>query len=95
MFVVLLKFTENKTRAGEFMDGHKAWIRRGFDKGTFVLIGSLMPNLGGALVAHDMTLAELEAFVAEDPFVAEKIVTPEILEIAVSRADERLSFLLG
>lgn len=95
MFVVLLKFTENKARAGELMDGHKGWIQRGFEAGTFVLMGSLQPNLGGALVAHDTTRAELEAFVAEDPFVAEGIVTPEILEIAASRADERLSFLVG
>ncbi|MXN64714.1 hypothetical protein GR183_07335 [Stappia sp. GBMRC 2046] len=95
MFIVLLRFSENKARAGEFMDGHKAWIQRGFENGTFVLMGSLQPNLGGALVAHDTTLSELESFVGEDPFVVEKIVTPEILEITASRADDRLSFLIG
>ncbi len=31
MFVVLLKFVADKARAGEFMDAHKAWIKRGFD----------------------------------------------------------------
>jgi uncharacterized protein YciI len=95
MFVVLLKFSENKAQAGEFMDGHKAWIQRGFEHGTFVLMGSLQPNLGGALLAHGTTRAELEDFVAEDPFVAKRIVTPEILEITASTADERLSFLLS
>ncbi|NRG16722.1 hypothetical protein HPQ64_03350 [Rhizobiales bacterium] len=95
MFIVLLKFSENKARAGEFMDDHKAWIQRGFENGTFVLMGSLQPNLGGALLAHDTTLSDLESFVGEDPFVVEKIVTPEILEITASRADERLSFLIG
>lgn len=95
MFIVLLRFSENKARAGEFMDGHKAWIQRGFETGTFVLMGSLQPNLGGALLAHDTTLSDLESFVGEDPFVVEKIVTPEILEISASRADERLSFLIG
>jgi hypothetical protein len=33
--------------------------------------------------------------VNDDPFVAEKLVSAEILEIAPSRADERLNFLLG
>ena len=31
MFVILLKFSANKSRAGQFMDGHKNWIKRGFD----------------------------------------------------------------
>jgi hypothetical protein len=31
----------------------------------------------------------------QDPFVAEGVVSAEILEIAPGRADERLKFLLG
>mgnify|MGYP004230786893 CR=1 FL=1 len=39
MFIVLLKFSDNKTKAGAFMDGHKAWIQRGFAEGTFLVVG--------------------------------------------------------
>ena len=92
MFVVLLRFTD-KSKAGPLMDGHKAWIKRGFDDGVFLLAGGLQPNLGGGILARDTTLAELQRRVSEDPFVAEKVVTAEILEIAPSRADDRLSFL--
>jgi uncharacterized protein YciI len=95
MFVVLLKFSINKAEAGRFMDGHKAWLKRGFDDGVFLLAGSLQPQLGGAILAHDTTLAALQARVNDDPFVAENVVTVEILEIAPSRADDRLAFLLG
>jgi len=35
MFVVLLKFSGNKAQAGQFMEGHKNWIKRGFDDGVF------------------------------------------------------------
>lgn len=94
MFVVLLRFSENKARAGEFMEGHKEWLRRGFDDGVFLLAGSLQPNLGGAVVAHGTSLSDLESRVNADPFVTEKVVTAEILEIAASKADARLSFLL-
>lgn len=94
MFVVLLKFSANKGQAGQFMEGHKDWIKRGFDDGVFLLVGNLQPNLGGALVAHNTSLAELQARVNKDPFVAENVVTADILEIAPSRADERLKFLL-
>lgn len=95
MFVVLLKFAENKGQAGQFMDGHKAWLMRGFDDGVFVLAGSLQPNAGGGIVAHNTSLSDLESRVSEDPFVAEGVVSAEVLEIAPARADERLGFLVA
>jgi uncharacterized protein YciI len=95
MFVVLLRFSNNKGRAGQFMEGHKAWIKRGFDDGVFLLAGSLQPGLGGAILAQDTSLEELESRVNEDPFVVEDVVSADILEITPSTADERLKFLLG
>jgi uncharacterized protein YciI len=95
MFIVLLRFSRNKGQAGRFMDGHKEWIRRGFDDGVFVLTGSLRPDLGGGIVAHNTSLRDLRDRVNTDPFVAEDVVSAEIVEIAASRADERLNFLLG
>jgi len=94
VFVVLLKFSDNKGNAGQFMDGHKAWIQRGFDDGVFLLVGSLQPNAGGGIVAHNTSLPDLQSRVNDDPFVAENVVSAEILELTASRADERLSFLL-
>ena len=94
MFIVLLKFSGNKARAGQFMDGHKAWLKRGFDDGVFLLAGSLQPNQGGGILAQADSLPDLQRRVNDDPFVAEDVVTAEIVEIAPSRADDRLSFLL-
>ena len=95
MFIVLLKFSDNKSQAGLFMEGHNDWIKRGFDDGVFLLVGSLQPSLGGGIVAHNTSLAELESRVNNDPFVAENVVTAEIMEISPAKADERLNFLLS
>lgn len=95
MFIVLLKFSANQANAGQFMDGHKAWINRGFDDGVFLLAGSLQPKLGGGIVAHNTSLADLQSRVRLDPFVAENVVSAEILEITAAKTDERLKFLLG
>ena len=95
MFIVLLKFSENKDQAGQFMEGHNNWIKRGFDDGVFLLVGSLQPNLGGGIMAHNTTLPDLQRRVNDDPFVAENVVRAEIIEISPAKADERLSFLLG
>ncbi len=94
MFIVLLKFSANKSKAAEFMAEHNAWLKRGFDDGIFVLAGSLQPNLGGGIVAHNTSLEALSARVREDPFVAEDIVSEEIIEITPAKADDRLAFLL-
>ena len=94
MFIVLLKFSGNKDQAGQFMEGHKEWIKRGFDDDVFLLAGSLQPNLGGGIVAHNTSLADLQSRVNSDPFVAGNVVSAEILEITPSKADERLKFLL-
>jgi len=95
MFIILLKFSENKSKAGEFMEGHNEWIQRGFEDGVFLLVGSLQPSLGGSVIAHNIDLPKLQERVSNDPFVAENVVSAEILEIDAKKADERLSFLVG
>jgi len=58
------------------------------------MTGSLQPNLGGGVMAHNTSLTELQSRVNSDPFVAEKVVTAEIIEITPAKVDDRLSFLL-
>jgi uncharacterized protein YciI len=95
MFVVLLRFSDNKSAAGQHMQGHQEWIKRGFDDGVFLLVGSIQPSLGGAVLAHDTSLEDLQRRVDDDPFVTERVVSAEIVEIAAAKADDRLSFLLA
>lgn len=92
MFIVLLSFAD-KSRAPAFMDSHMQWLRRGFDDGVFLLSGTL-PNRGGGIFAAGTTLPELQRRVNDDPFVAEKVVTAEIIELNPSKAEPRLQFLL-
>ena len=94
MFIVLLKFSNNKAQAGQFMESHNEWIRRGFDDNVFLLVGSLQPGLGGGIMAHNTSLEDLQNRVNKDPFVVENVVSAEVFEISPARADERLEFLL-
>jgi uncharacterized protein YciI len=93
VFVVLLRFSDHKAKASQFMEGHKEWIKRGFDDGVFLLVGNLQPNLGGGIVAYNTSLKDLQSRVNNDPFVVENVVKAEVLEINPSRADPRLNFL--
>jgi uncharacterized protein YciI len=93
MFLVTLRFGANKASAPKFMDAHNAWLKRGFDDGVFLLAGSLKPAGGGGIFAAGIARTDLESRIAEDPFVAEKVVVPEFVEIEPGRVDPRLAFL--
>ncbi len=95
MFVILLKFSVNKANASQFMDGHNAWLREGFEKGVFLLAGTIQPKLGGAIVAHNATVEQIQETVRKDPFVSENVVAAEILEITPSKTAAQLSFLMA
>ena len=94
MFFVLLRFSSNKNQARQFMEAHNAWIKRGFDDGVFLLVGSLPPNTGGGIVAHNTSRSDLQSRVNGDPFAAQEVVSAEIVEFSPALADQRLQFLL-
>ncbi len=93
MFVILLRFSANRSEAARLMEGHNAWLKQGFDDGAFLLAGSLKPEGGGAILAHGMTRDELLACLEQDPFVAEDVVRVDLHEIVPGRVDQRLAFL--
>ncbi|MCG8493720.1 MAG: hypothetical protein MI743_19025 [Sneathiellales bacterium] len=93
MHVVFLEFAENKAMAKDFMAGHVAWLKKGFQEEKFLLSGSLEEGRGGAILAKDMPKSEIENIINEDPFVKEGIVKATITEFSPGIADERLSFL--
>ena len=95
MFVILLKFSTNKANAGQFMERHNAWLRDGFEKGIFLLSGSIQPKAGGAVLAHNATPEQIRTIVDADPFVAEGVVTAEIVEISASKSTPALDFLIS
>ena len=95
MFIILLRFSENKPRAADFMEGHRQWLRRGFAEGAFLLAGSLEPGEGGGILAAGGDRESISRRVNEDPFVVEKVVAAEIIELDPGMADERLNFLLS
>ena len=95
MFIILLKFGPNKASAPTHMEGHNAWLKQGFEAGHFLLAGSLQPGLGGGILAQAPDRAAVEALLAEDPFVAEGVVEPEVHELSPARADDRLAFLVA
>lgn len=95
MFAIVLQFSTNKSAAREHMDGHNAWLRKGFDDGVFLVSGSLVPGRGGIVLAAGEDAQTLRRRVDEDPFVEHGVVEADLLEFNPSKADPRLEFLLS
>jgi uncharacterized protein YciI len=93
VFIILLRFSSNRDLAGRYMPAHRDWIQQGFDDGAFVLVGSIQPQSGGAILAQADTLTAIQERVSRDPFVTEDVVQAEIIEVSPARTDGRLDFL--
>lgn len=95
MFVILLTFAENRDQAAFHMDAHKAWIKKGFDDGVFLVAGSLVPHMGGAILASGVSREQIDVRIAEDPFVVHAVVSVQIHEVAPAVAASPLQFMIG
>ena len=95
MFIIFLKFSDNKKLAGSYMEEHNKWIKKGIEDNQFMIIGSLQPNQGGCIIATSPSFSEVEQRVKQDPFVEHNIVQYEIHEFAPSITHKTFDFLLG
>ena len=93
MFMIFLRFSANKQQSGDFLEEHKAWIKSGFDDGVFLLAGAIEPGLGGAIAAHNTSRQQLGERLDRHPYIANDVVTAEIVEINPAITDPRLQFL--
>ncbi len=58
---------------------HREFLDRHYAEGRFLVSGPLEPRTGGVIVTVTMSRAEIEAILANDPFVREGVSTYEIL----------------
>ena len=93
MYIVLLRLADG-AKVPEHVSGHREWLQQGFDDGVFVLTGGIPRVGGGAILATGLTVDELTARLARDPFVVHGVVTtPDVTELDVTMSDTRLAFL--
>lgn len=69
------------------MGARNEWITNGITEGVFMLVGSLQPGLGGWLLTHNTTRSALDVRLNADPFVADDVVSVEVLEVGVAKTD--------
>jgi uncharacterized protein YciI len=74
------------------MEPHMAWVKEGYARGWFLASGRKVPRTGGVVLAIG-NRAEIEAYVAADPFAIHGVAEYEITEIAVTTVAAGLELL--
>lgn len=88
--LIALSYTAPIEQVDCHMKGHVAWLEQGFAEGVLLLAGRNVPRTGGTVLCRGRK-AEVEAYAATDPFVAEGVATASVTEMAASFASEGLA----
>lgn len=94
MFILSLTYVKPSEEADKVMEPHMAWVKQGYDSGMFLASGRKVPRTGGIIFARG-DRAEIEAYVAADPFTLHGVAEYVVTEVAVTTAVEGLEGLKG
>ena len=94
MFILSLTYVKPQEEADRLMEPHMAWLQEGYDSGLFLASGRKVPRTGGVILARGER-ADIDAFVAGDPFAVHDVADYEITEVSLTRTADGLDGLRG
>lgn len=92
MFILSFTYVKPPEEADRLMEPHMEWVKQGYDTGMFLASGRKIPRTGGVILARGER-ADIEAFVAADPFSVHGVADYEITEVALTRTADGLDRL--
>lgn len=88
MFVIELSYKAPLAQIDAHMKAHVAFLNRHYAAGSLLVSGRKIPRDGGILLAVGNSREQIEAMMAEDPFIARGLADFRIIEF---RASQRAS----
>ena len=85
MFIIELTYKVPLAEIDAMIAASVAFLDRHYAAGTFLISGRKIPRDGGIIVALGDSRAQLEAIMAEDPFVASGGAEIRIIEFRASQ----------
>lgn len=93
MYIVSLTYHHPIEEVESHLEGHIAWLKHYFQTGSFIASGRKNPRTGGVILVKDMERTELDAILAEDPFVA--VANYEVTNVALTTTSAGFEALAG
>lgn len=94
MFILALTYVKPNEEADKHMEPHMAWVKEGYARGWFLASGRKVPRTGGVVLAVG-NRADIEAYVAADPFTIHGVAQYEVTEVAITTAVDGMEALKG
>jgi uncharacterized protein YciI len=80
VYAVILRYKRPLAEVDKHAEAHRAWLRKQYAAGHFLVSGPQQPRTGGFILARAESKAAVEAILAGDPFNSEQIADYEIIE---------------
>jgi uncharacterized protein YciI len=85
MFIIELLYRAELSEIDAHMADHMVFLKKQYAEGRFVVSGRKVPRDGGIIIATGESRAEIEALIAEDPFVARGLAEFRVIEFRASQ----------
>jgi uncharacterized protein YciI len=85
MFLLIGTYMRPLDEVDAALETHREWLGRYVDSGHILLAGRREPAVGGALVVRAASRAEVDAMVADDPYVQGGLAEYEVVEFTPRR----------
>ncbi len=79
-YVIEITYRVPMSRIDETFAAHRAHLQTGYDSGLMLASGPQQPRVGGILIARATSRAELEAFIARDPYQLQGLADYRLIE---------------
>ena len=79
-YIVEITYRALLSRIDQTVAAHRAHLQIGYDRGLLLCSGPQQPRQGGILIARAPTRAELDAFIAQDPYRLEELADYRLIE---------------
>lgn len=94
MYILFINFTKSLQDIQPVFPAHLEFIDAHIKTGKFILSGGLTGKPAGVVLANINNGGELQALLAEDPFVREQVAEYEVIEFKPSKRHESLASLI-
>ncbi len=81
MFIVSLTYKKPIDEVEKYIKEHIIFLDKYYALNKFIFSGRKNPRIGGVILSYNVTRAEIEEIIKEDPFFKNQIAEYEITEV--------------
>jgi uncharacterized protein YciI len=95
VYLLISRYLKPLDEVDASLADHRAYLKRFYDEGLFLVSGPRVPRTGGVIVAKLASRSQAEEFLRNDPFVQRGIAAYEIIEFTPANSAAAIAAFLG